>query len=290
MKLLKRVGVQSDWTWPQTIRAGIKDSHWKAIPDPKDREEAFKRYCEDLRAQDKAKELERQAKLRTEFMDMLASHDDIKHYTRWKTALPIIEREAVFRAAKDDMERRTLYEEYIVTLKKKHDENEAKDKVDALSELSKLLKTLDLEPFTRWHKAESMLESNEEFHSEKYKPLHKLDVLNSFEKHIRQLQRDLNDRVQSERRAKHRIERKNRDAFKALLQELQASGKLRAGTKWKDILEEFKDDPRYLAMLGQSGSSALDLFWDALEEEEGKFRTQRRYALEALEVSYRFPC
>jgi pre-mRNA-processing factor 40 len=278
------VGAQSDWTWRQTIRAGIKDPHWKAIADPKEREEAFKKYCEDLRAQDKAKEEERQAKLRSDFMGMLKNHDEIKHYTRWRTALPTIEGEAVFRSAKDDNERRALYEEYIMSLKRAHAEKEAEDKNTALDKLSALLRHLDLEPFTRWQKAEGMLEANEEFNSEKFKPLHKIDLLTTFERHIRQLQRDHNDRVQSERHAKHRVERKNREAFKTLLIELQASGKLRAGTKWKDIREHIQDDPRYIAMLGQGGSSPLDLFWDALEDEDNKFRTQRRYVMETLEV------
>jgi pre-mRNA-processing factor 40 len=60
---------------------------------------------------------------------------------------------------------------------------------------------------------------------------------------------------------------------------------LKTGSKWKDIHAIIQDDPRYIAMLGQSGSSPLDLFWDALEIEEQKFRTLRRYALDVLEVS-----
>lgn len=284
MKLLKRIGAQSDWSWKQAVRAGIKDSQWRAIPDPKEREEAFKKYCEELRAQDKAKEQERQAKLRSEFMQMLGFHQEIKHYTRWKTALPIIEHEAVFREAKDDNERRALFDEYIISLKREHAEREREDKKSALDKLETLMQTLDLEPFTRWHEAEQKLEQNEEFHSEKYTPLHKIDLLTTFERHIKHLREDLNKRVQSERAARFRKERKNRDAFRDLLNELKASGKLKAGTKWKEIREHLHEDPRYLAMLGQDGSSPLDLFWDALEEEDGKFRQQRRYALEALEV------
>jgi pre-mRNA-processing factor 40 len=285
MKLLKRIGAQSDWSWPQTVRAGIKDSHWKAIPDPNQREEAFKKYCEELREQDKAKEAERQMQVRADFMKMLKNNTDIKHYTRWKTALPMIEEETIFRNAKDDTERRALFDEYIITLKQEHAEKEADQKKSALDDLTDLLHSLDLEPFTRWQTAEEKLGNTEQFHSEKFEPLNKVDVLTTFERHIRQLQREHNDRVQAERRAKHRIERRNRDAFIELLNELKTNGKLKAGTKWKDVHEHVHDDPRYVAMLGQGGSSPLDLFWDALEEEEGKFRTQRRYALEALEVS-----
>jgi pre-mRNA-processing factor 40 len=285
MKVLRLMKVQADWSWQQAVRAGIKDPNWRAIPEPEKREEAFKKYCEDLRAQEKNKEQERQAKLRSDFTAMLRSHPEIKHYTRWRTALPIIEEETIFRSAKDDSERRSLFEEYIISLKKASDEQESDNRRSALDEVLGLLQGLDLEPFTRWHTAEEQLEKNEDFNGEKFKTLTRMDVLNQFEKHIRQLQREHNNRVQAERVKKHRVERKNRDAFMNLLNELRESGKVKAGTKWKDIHDTLKDDGRYLAMLGQGGSSPLDLFWDTLEEEEGKFRTLRRYALDVLEVS-----
>jgi pre-mRNA-processing factor 40 len=288
MKVLRQMKVQPDWTWQQAVRAGIHDPNWRAIPEPEKREEAFRKYCEDMRAQEKHKEQDRQAKLRSDFTAMLRSHPEIKYYTRWKTALPIIEEETIFRSAKDDTERRSLFEEYIISLKKAHEEEEAESRRSALDEVMGLLKGLDLEPFTRWQAAEEKLELNDEFNSEKFEALTRMDVLNQFEKHIRQLQREHNDKVQAERRKKHRVERKNRDAFLELLDDLRDSGLLRAGTKWKGIHDTIKDDPRYTAMLGQSGSSPLDLFRDALEEEEGKFRTLRRRALDVLEVR-RYP-
>lgn len=276
--------MQSDWTWRQAIRVGIRDPNWRAIPDPKEREVTFKKYCEDLRAQDKAKEQERQLKLRSDFAAMLQSHPEIKYYTRWKTALPMIENEAIFRSAKDDSERRGLFEEYILTLKRMHTEEKTEEKKSTLDDLAALLQSLDLEPFTRWNEAEEKLQNNVEFADAKYTALDQIDVLNAFEKRVRALQRHLNDRVQAERHVKSRVERKNRDAYIELLKELQLNGKLKYGTQWKEVHELIRDDPRYVAMLGQSGSTPLDLFWDRLEEEDGKFRTQRRYALEVLEV------
>jgi pre-mRNA-processing factor 40 len=217
---------------------------------------------------------------------MLRSHPEIKHFTRWRTALPIIDEETIFRSAKDDSERRALFDEYIISLRKANDEKEAEDRRSALDEIMGLLQGLDLEPFTRWKIAEEKLESSDDFKDTKFKALSRMDVLNQFEKHIKHLQREHNDRVQADRQKKHRIERQNRDAFNSLLTELRDSAQLRAGTKWKEIHGLIENDPRYLAMLGQGGSSPMDLFWDTLEEEEGKFRTLRRYALDVLEVSH----
>ncbi|KAF1972884.1 hypothetical protein BU23DRAFT_466556 [Bimuria novae-zelandiae CBS 107.79] len=281
-KVLKSLKVQPDWEWTRAVRAGIKDPNWRAIPEPEKREEAFRKYCENLRLEEKNKEQSRQEKLRADFMAMLRSHPEIKHYTRWKTARPILEDETIFRSAKDDEERRRLFEEYIVTLKQSHVEQEKDDRRAALDELMTLMQDMELEPFTRWHAAEEQLKANQTFNSEKFQPLHRSDILNTFETHIRQLQRDHNDRVQAANREKLRIERKNRDGFKQLLRELQNAGKLGTGTKWKEIHPLVEDDARYTAMLGQTGSSPIDLFWDVIEAEEQKFRALRRVALDAL--------
>ncbi|KAF2657523.1 hypothetical protein K491DRAFT_767187 [Lophiostoma macrostomum CBS 122681] len=284
MKVLKRIGAQADWTWLQAVRAGVKDSNWRAIPDPKEREEAFKKYCHDLRAQDKAKEHERQAKLRADFTDMLRSHSEIKHYTRWRTALPMIENEAIFRSARDDAERRALFDEYILSLNKSRTEKAQEERASALGQLSSAMRGLDLDPFSRWSTAEAKLARSEQLESGQFEPLTKVDFLSTFERHIKLLQQEHHNRHQAKKQAEDRIERKNRDAFKALLQELRHNGDLRANTKWKDIRGLIDNDPRYLAMLGQKGSRPIDLFWDALEEEDGKFRIQRRYALDVLQL------
>ena len=50
-----------------------------------------------------------------------------------------------------------------------------------------------------------------------------------------------------------------------LLQSLVDSGKIKARTKWKDVYPRFRDDERYLNMLGNPGSNPLELFWDAVD-------------------------
>ena len=84
-----------------------------------------------------------------------------------------------------------------------------------------------------------------------------------------------------------RRERQNRDRFLGLLDELRASGKIKAGSKWKQIHPLIEAEPRYVAMLGQSGSSPLDLFWDLVEQDERELRSKRNEVLDVLDVSVR---
>ncbi|KAK6335598.1 hypothetical protein TWF696_002365 [Orbilia brochopaga] len=283
-KLLKKNNIGPDSSWEQALKLVIKEPAYRAIKDPKDRKAAFEKYTAELRMQDLEKQKDRMTKLRQDFTTMLKSHPEIKYYTRWRTARKYIEGETIFRSAADDSERRSLFEEYILELRKEQQEREASEKRQALDDLAGLLKSMNLEPYTRWSEAQGLIRENESFKSEpKFQVLSKLDVLNIFESHIKFLERSSNDNRQKQKQTKQRRERKNREAFVTLLDELQANGKIRSGCKWKEIYPLIKDDERYDNMLGQSGSTPLDLFWDKVEEIEREVRSKKNIVMDILE-------
>ena len=286
MKLLRRSNVQPDWTWDQVMRAVIKDPQYRALKDPKDRKAAFDKFAAEVRMQEKDRAKERLAKLRVDFNKMLRSHPEIKHYSRWKTIRPIIEGETLFRSTDDENERRQLFEEYILELKKENAEQEANTRKSAKEDLSDILKAMNLEPYTRWSEAQEMIQSNERIKSDdKFKALTKSDILTCFENHIKSLERTFNDVRQQQKAAKFRRERHNREQYLELLRELKSQGKIKTGSKWMDIFPQIENEPRYTAMLGQPGSTPLDLFWDMVEEEERALRGPRNDVLDVLDVS-----
>ncbi|KAL3428054.1 FF domain-containing protein [Phlyctema vagabunda] len=284
LKMLRRNNVQPDWTWEYTMRTIIKDPQYRALKDPKDRKAAFEKYAVEVRLQEKDRAKERLAKLRTDFATMLKSHPEIKHYTRWKTARPIIEGETIFRSSNDDDERRQLFEDYIIELKKTNLELESETRQAAMDGLVEILKGLDMEPYTRWSEAQGIIQSNNRFQSDdKFRALSKSDMLIAFENHIKTLEKTFNDARQQQKNSKSRRERQNRDRFLSLLQELKANKKIKAGSKWSQVHPMIEEDERYLAMLGQPGSTPLDLFWDVVEEEERALRSTRNDVLDVLD-------
>ncbi|KAL2872075.1 snoRNA-splicing protein PRP40 [Aspergillus lucknowensis] len=284
MKMLKRHNVQPDWTWEHTMRETIKDPQYRALKDPRDRKAAFEKYAVEVRMQEKDRAKERFAKLRADFNTMLKRHPEIKHYSRWKTIRPIIEGETIFRSTDDENERRQLFEEYILELQKQHVEQQAVIRKAAMDDLVTILKSLDLEPYTRWSEAHSIIQSNERVQNEdKFKTLSKSDILTAFENHIKSLERAFNDARQQQKAAKARKERHAREQYIELLKELKAKGVIKAGSKWTNIYPLIREDPRYLGILGNSGSSPLDLFWDVTEEEDRSLRGPRNDVLDVLE-------
>jgi pre-mRNA-processing factor 40 len=284
MKLLRRSGVKPEWTWEQAMRAIIKDPQYRALKDPKDRKAAFEKFAIEIRLEERDKVKERLAKLRTDFSTMLKSHPEIKHYTRWKTAKPIIEGETIYRSTDDEHERRQLFEDYIIELKKANAEKESATRKAAMDELVDILRGLNLEPYTRWSEAQGIIQSNARFtDDEKFQTLTKSDILTAFENHIKSLERTFNDTRQQQKNLKARRERQNRDRFMDLVKELRQAGKIKAGAKWSTIYPLIENDERYLNMLGQPGSTPLDLFWDVVEEEERALRTTRNDVLDVLD-------
>lgn len=286
MKMLRRHNVNPDWTWEQTMRETIKDPQYRALKDSKDRKAAFEKYAVEVRLQEKDQAKERFAKLRADFNTMLKRHPEIKHFSRWKTIRPIIEGEAIFRSTNDENERRQLFEEYILEAKQEHVEWESSVRKAALDDLVAIMKSLDLEPYTRWSEAQAIIQSNERVQNEdRFKALSKSDILNAFENHIKSLERTFNDARQQQKAAKARKERHAREQFVNLLKELRSNGVIKAGSKWSKVYPIIREDPRYLGILGNSGSSPLDLFWDAIEEEERSLRGPRNDVLDVLDVS-----
>ncbi|KAF4627094.1 hypothetical protein G7Y89_g11059 [Cudoniella acicularis] len=284
LKLLRRNNVDPDWTWEQTMRSIIKDPQYRALKDPKDRKAAFEKYAVEVRIQEKDRAKERIEKLRKDFATMLRSHPEIKHYTRWKTARPIIEGETIFRSSSDDDERRQLFEDYIIELKRANVEREVSTRKAAMDELVDILEAIDLEPYTRWSEAQGIIQSNQRFQNDqKFKSLSKSDLLTAFENHIKILEKTFNDSRQQQKNQKSRRERQNRDRFLGLLQELKTVNKIKAGSKWSQIHLLIVQDERYQAMLGQPGSTPLDLFWDMVEEEERALRSVRNDVLDVLD-------
>ena len=49
------------------------------------------------------------------------------------------------------------------------------------------------------------------------------------------------------------------------MRNLVREGKIKARSKWKEVYPLFRDDERYISMLGNPGSNPLELFWDAVD-------------------------
>lgn len=136
----------------------------------------------------------------------------------------------------------------------------------SVSKVVALFKELDVNVVTKWRTARDLLLDSDEWRSdEELRKLPTLDILLAFEDYSRVREREYEEQTRRTQVEKTRKERKAREAFRAVLRELVDAGVLTARTKWKEVYPRFRDDARYLAMLGNPGSNPLELFWDAVD-------------------------
>ncbi|TPX38865.1 hypothetical protein SeLEV6574_g04274 [Synchytrium endobioticum] len=59
-------------------------------------------------------------------------------------------------------------------------------------------------------------------------------------------------------------------------------GKISPWSMWKDIYPIVKDDPRYTSMLGQGGSTPLELFFEVIFDLDMRYKRERKAVLDFL--------
>merc|ERR1712203_176497 len=115
----------------------------------------------------------------------------------------------------------------------------------------------------------------------------KEDALIVFEDHIRELEKEEEQEKEKERKRIKRTQRKNRDAMVQVLDELHEAGKLTSMSLWVELYPTISAEMRFTNMLGQPGSTPLDLFKFYVEDLKSRFYSEKKIIKEILkEKSY----
>ncbi|KAF4594131.1 hypothetical protein EYR40_008934 [Pleurotus pulmonarius] len=264
--LLRKGGVDANWTWDQTMRAIITDPLYKALNTLAERKACWQKYTEGLKAKEHEEREARLSKLRPALRNMLKGNPNVFHYTTFATADKLFAQHPIWQQARVEAERRLVFEEYVAELKQREVQEARAARSRGIAKVVNLFKQLNVDVVTRWRHAHSLLASSHEWaEDEELQKLPTLDVLLAFEDYSRVREREYEEATRRRQVEKARKERKAREGFRELLAELVREGHIRARTKWKAVYPRFKDDARYLDILGNPGSNPLELFWDAVD-------------------------
>ncbi|KAF9269050.1 hypothetical protein L218DRAFT_416844 [Marasmius fiardii PR-910] len=281
--LLRKAGVDANWTWEQTMRAIITDPLYKALNTLAEKKSAFEKYTTSLKVKEAEEKEARLAKLRPALRNMLKGNPNVFHYSTFATADKLFSQHPIWQQAKIESERRLIFEEYVAELKQREVQESRAARARSVAKVVKIFKEIDVDALTRWATAYKRLTETEEWAEDpELHALPRLDILLAFEDYSRVKEREIDDQMRREQVQKTRKERKAREAFKELLQGLVESGKIKARTKWKEIYPSFKDDERYLNMLGNPGSNQLELFWDVVDALDQKLDAKIAVVTDAI--------
>ncbi|KIK61630.1 hypothetical protein GYMLUDRAFT_58693 [Collybiopsis luxurians FD-317 M1] len=294
--LLRKAGVDPGWTWDQTMRAIITDPLYKALNTLAEKKAVFEKYTSSLKAKEQEEKEARLAKLRPAIRNMLKGNPNVFHYSTFSTTDKLFSQHPIWQQAKIESERRLIFEEYVTELKQREvhhcvsndsvgqQQESRAARSRSVGKVVNLFKQLDVDVLTRWRTAHKLILESEEWKSDlELQKLPTLDILLAFEDYSRVREREYDEQMRRAQVEKTRKERKAREAFKELLQSLVDSGDIKARSKWKDVYPKFKDDDRYMAMLGNPGSNALELFWDIVDGLDQKLDVKIAVVTNAIE-------
>ncbi|KAK9946355.1 hypothetical protein M0R45_011824 [Rubus argutus] len=296
--------VHSDWTWEQTMREIINDKRYGALRTLGERKQAFNEYLGQRKKLENEERRVRQKRAREEFAKMLEESKELTSTIRWSKAVTMFENDERFKAVERARDREDLYESYIVELERKWTaelvvcmssrwpflllklqylsagkRNAAEEHRRNISEYREFLESCDfIKVNSQWRKVQDRLEDDE-----RYLCLEKLDRLLIFQDYIRDLEKEEEEQKKIQKEQLRRVERKNRDEFRKLLEEHVADGTLTAKSQWRDYCMKVKDLPQYEAVaLNTSGSTPKDLFEDVAEDMEKQFTEDKGRVKDAM--------
>merc|ERR1712048_1208981 len=187
-------------------------------------------------------------------------------------------------SAVPENDRREIFLEAMHTLAKREKEerkNVRKRNTKRLTDILDKMTKIDFQ--TTWEQAQQMLLDNPAFaDDDELLAMDKEDALVAFEDHIRELEKEEEQEKEKEKKRTKRLQRKNRDAMNAVLDELHEQGKLTSMSLWVELYPVISQDPRFHALLGQPGSTPLDLFKFYVEDLKNRFSDEKKLVKEIL--------
>merc|ERR1719461_552662 len=187
-------------------------------------------------------------------------------------------------SAVPENDRREIFLEAMHTLAKREKEERKNVRKRNTKRLTEILDRMTGIRFcTTWEQAQQMLLDNPAFaDDDELLAMDKEDALIVFEDHIRELEKEWEMERDKEKKRTKRLQRKNRDAMNTVLDELHEHGKLTSMSLWCELYPVISQDPRFHALLGQPGSTPLDLFKFYVEDLKARFSDEKKIIKEIL--------
>ncbi|XP_077979114.1 pre-mRNA-processing factor 40 homolog B-like isoform X2 [Glandiceps talaboti] len=282
-QLLQEKDVPSNASWEQAMKMIVNDPRYSALSKLNEKKQLFNNYKTQRAKEEKEEERRRAKKAKEDLQSFLEKHPKMSSMTRYRKAATLFDNEDLWTVV-PERERKDLYEDVIFYLAKKEKEEARQLRKRNTEALTNILNNLPNVTYrTTWSECQQYLMDNPAFtEDEDLQNMDKEDALVCFEDHIRSLEKVEDDEKDRERNRMKRLQRKSREAFSAFLDELHEQGRLHSMSLWMDLYPIISSDQRFHRMLGQTGSTPLDLFKFYVEELKARFHDEKKIIKDIL--------
>ncbi|SCU78510.1 LAMI_0A04874g1_1 [Lachancea mirantina] len=290
LAMLNDHNVDATWSFNKIIELGCSDArYWCIDDDPLWKRAMFDKYLSTRSQEQLLREHSAVSKFQDAFVAALKRNGNIRYYTRWPTARRLLANEPVYThsVVSEKLKRRT-FQDYVATLRRDHDETSGREHMRAVTELREYLRQIapDSDHVVSWQQLydNHLFENADRFMSNKrFALLSKEDVLREYLELVQDHTNTARSKLADLQRANYTHDRVCRDNFKVLLTEISST--VHSTTKWSEVYPKIHKDPRFLAILGRDGSSALDLFRDLVDEKALQLQAHKSVAQQLLNES-----
>uniref|UniRef100_A0A6I8R050 Pre-mRNA-processing factor 40 homolog A n=1 Tax=Xenopus tropicalis TaxID=8364 RepID=A0A6I8R050_XENTR len=276
-ELLKDKGVPSNATWEQAMKMIINDPRYSALPKLSEKKQAFNAYKAQREKEEKEETRLRAKEAKEKLQRFLEQHEKMTSTTRYRKAEQMFGEQEVWSVV-PERDRKEIYDDVLFFLAKKEKEQAKQLRKRNVQALKNILDNMTNVSFqTTWSEAQQYLMDNPMFaEDEELQNMDKEDALICFEEHIRALEKDEAEEKERTRLRERRQQRKNRESFQVFLDELHETGQLHSMSTWMELYPSISTDSRFANMLGQTGSTPLDLFKFYVEELKARFHDEKK--------------
>ncbi|XP_076360616.1 pre-mRNA processing factor 40 isoform X2 [Tachypleus tridentatus] len=284
-ELLREKKVPSNASWDQALKLIVNDSRYGTLKKLNEKKQAFNAYKTQKAKEEKEEQRLKAKKAKEDLEQFLQTTDKMLSTVRYRKAEQLFGELDVWKAV-PERERKELYDDVLFFLAKREKEEAKALRKRNMRVLSDVLDSMTSITYrTTWQEAQQLLLDNPTFSEDaELLGMDKEDALIVFEEHIRQLEQEEEEEKERERKRTKRQQRKNREAFIELLTELHEQGKLTSMSLWVELYSVISADPRFGCMLGQPGSTPLDLFKFFVEELKARFHDEKKIIKEILKA------
>ncbi|KAA3676457.1 pre-mRNA-processing factor 40 [Paragonimus westermani] len=282
-RLFRDCNVPGGATWEQALKLIVVDPRYSFLKNFSEKKQIFNVYKTQRLKEEKEEQRLRAKQAKEDLERFLLRHTKL-HSTMSYRKVDQLLSDAREWTVVPDRDRRELFED-VMQLISKRERDEAKvlrkRNVKVFREI--LRGMLNLTFRTTWSEAQQMLLDNTKFTGDvELQSLDKEDALVCFEEHICMLEQEHDEERERERRRQKRLQRKNREAFIVLLDELHEQKLLTSTSMWKDLYSIISRDERFHKMLAQRGSTPLDLFKFYVEALKARYPAERKIVKEII--------
>ena len=270
---LKTLGITVTWKWEDASRLLFNEPEWKAIRTFSEKRNLFNEYITDLKNKEREEIYLKREKNKAKFRQLLSEDNTINSDSTYTEAMSRLSYDERWRAV-DEKEREDVFEDYIDLIYKKEEDEWKKEREVKKKLFLEKLKFKKIKSDTLWKNICIEFKDDPVFAS-----MEKIDRIQAFADYITTLEAE-------EKREKKEKEKYqgylNREKFRELLQISVEEKKLNIDTKWSEFVSEIKDREEYLNMLGQEGSTPLELFQDKKDELKKDYKKVKKIFKEII--------